>query len=52
MGSTVATGYKAWDTDALYTLLDELEYDLEIGVTDNNLEADIELIKEELLSRT
>ena len=51
MGTTIPTGYKAWDTEDLHALLDELEHDLEIGVTDNNLEADIELIKEELITR-
>lgn len=51
MGTTIPTGYKAWATDDLYQLLDELEYDLETGSTDANTEADIELVKEELLTR-
>lgn len=52
MSTTISTGYKTWSTDALHILLDELEDDLEAGSTDANVEADIELVKEELLTRT
>ena len=51
MSTTIPTGYKAWSTDALHQLLDELEDDLDTGSTDDNTEADIELVKEELLTR-
>lgn len=51
MSTTIPDGYKAWSTEDLNQLLDELEYDLEEGSTDVNVEADIELVKEELLTR-
>lgn len=51
MSTTISTGYKTWSTDALHQLLDELEYDLDAGSTDVNVEADIELVKEEILAR-
>lgn len=51
MGTTILTGYKAWSTDDLHQLLAELEDDLDAGSADENVEADIELVKEELLTR-
>ena len=51
MSTTIYTGYKAWATDELHLLLDELEGDLDAGSTDANVEADIELVKGELLAR-
>ena len=51
MSTTISTGYASWSTDGLHLLLDELEDALDAGSTDANVEADIELVKEELLTR-
>lgn len=51
MSTTISTNYKSWSTADLHQLLDELESDLEAGSTDADVEADIELVKTELLAR-